>query len=431
MADSNFRGPLTSMGSLEIQAGTSASIEPMDGPSIIYQGDAMADPRGLPFNKDGTQPGRVPAIMDAMSPVTVDAIPQTFSSTVIAAAQQLTATGALTLVSIGVTNPNPNSAFLAQAVPILPQGTTTVTTVIALDFGFTSATTVTNSTTVTATDNTKFQVGQWIIIGNAGNSTASSSLIAQVVAINTSNFTGITISQAAGTALNAPVGQGNLYQVGGSLLPPAASFGPSAVAATYHSPSIQAGMARIHDPREALCRAVSVTVAPATATSTTFSFLVSGYDVWRAPMTELISQTLATTSATTIWGKKAFKYISSVINTVQGTTCTASVGISDVFGLPYRADYNQTITVQAGLTTIINNVGFTGAVSTSGSPATNTTGDVRGTIQLSGIGGGTPITNVATSGGTLRLTIVQNLTPWQVIFSTPLNTVPMFGNTQA
>ncbi len=432
MAESNFRGPLTSMGSLEVQGGTAANIEPMDGPAVLYQGVGIADIRGVPFAKDGTQPGRQPVFADAVDTFTVDAIPQTFSSTVIAAAQSLIGTGTMTLATLGLTNPNPASQFIAVQVPILPTNTSNVTTAnIALDFGFTTATTVAASTTVTATDNTKFQVGQWIIIGNAGNSTASASLIAQVVAINTSNFTGITISQAAVTALCAPVGQGNLYQVGGSLLPPAASFGPTAPVATFHSPSIQGGLARVHDPREALARAVSVTVQPVTATSGAFTFIVSGWDVWRQPMVETLTQTLATTTATTIWGKKAFKYISSVICSAQQTTCTASVGVSDIFGLPIRADYNQYCEVQAGNTTVINAVGFTGAVSTTGSPATATTGDVRGTWQISGIGSGAGLTNPATTNGALRLTIVQSVSQWQMLYGTPLNTVPMFGVPQA
>jgi hypothetical protein len=75
------------------------------------------------------------------------------------------------------------------------------------------------------------------------------------------------------------------------------------------------------------------------------------------------------------------------------------------------------------------NQGWTAPDATS--PATATTGDVRGTWQLSGIGGGTPISNVATSNGSLRLTIMQNIGVWNMINATPINPVPLYGNTQS
>ena len=161
--------------------------------------------------------------------------------------------------------------------------------------------------------------------------------------------------------------------------------------------------------------------------------LVTGWDVWRQYMTESISVTVTTTTpaTTAAYGKKAFKYINSVTNTVLATTATVSVGIGDTFGFPIRADYAGQIWAYAGNTAVVSNIGFTAAVSTTGSPATNTTGDVRGTLQLSGAGAGTAITNAATTNGVLRLQIVQNPAAWNQIAGTPLNTVPMFGNQQS
>ena len=59
MADSNFRGPLASMGSLEDTNATTGTtslvqISPFDGPSICYQDMAVPDIRSVPFAKDGT-----------------------------------------------------------------------------------------------------------------------------------------------------------------------------------------------------------------------------------------------------------------------------------------------------------------------------------------------------------------------------------------
>jgi hypothetical protein len=435
MADSNFRGPVNSMGALEVDAGTTASVTPLDGPSQSYQGYAMADPRAYPFAKDGTLPGRQAAFLGFASPYVVDAVPQATASNVIVAAQatSVIASGLLTIIAAPGTNPSTSAQFIAVGVPILPQGTGVVTTApIALDFGFSIGTTTANSSSVTVVDNTKFTLGQWICIGNVGNASGTSSLLTQVQTLNTTTFTGMTVGpNLPQTALCAPIGQANLY--GATLLPPATQFA-AASAATYVSPNVQAGFARVHNPAEALARNVYIEVqALASAAATPFVFLVSGWDVWRMPMTEQISVTVSTTvpATTAAYGKKAFKYINSVNCTVLATSATVTVGIGDVFGFPLRADYFSQIAVTAGATTVASNVGFLAAVSTTGSPATNTTGDVRGTVQLSGAGGGTAITNAATTNGVLRLTIQQDPGVWNTINATPLNPVPMFGNTQS
>ena len=431
MAETNFRGPVNSMGSLEIQSGTAPTIEPMDGPSQSYQGYGMADPRGAPFNKDGTAPGRATMFLGYASTYAVDTIPQATASNVIVAAQGITATGSLTFVSTAVTNASTPSACIALGVPILAQGTSNITTApVALDFGFITGTTVTNSSTVNVSDNTKLTLGQWIVIGSVGNAAGTASLITQVLTINTTNFTGITVSPVPATGLCAPIGQGNLFQ--GALLPPGTQFGPAAASAYYAIPDSLAGFSKVHNPAEQCARGVYLTSASlATHAATADLYIVYGADIWRMPMTELLSVSPGTTAATTVYGKKAFKYIFSVQNTVLATTATVSIGISDVFGFPMRADYYSQVMISAGNTSVGSNVGFLAAVSTTGSPATNTTGDVRGTVQLSAAGGGTAISSVATTNGVVRLTIQQDLGVWNTINATPLNPVPAFGNTQS
>ena len=61
MADSNFRGPVNSMGALEIQSGTSFTVEPFDGPVTSYQGFGVLDPHSA-FNTAGKL-GRISAIV--------------------------------------------------------------------------------------------------------------------------------------------------------------------------------------------------------------------------------------------------------------------------------------------------------------------------------------------------------------------------------
>jgi hypothetical protein len=429
MADSNFRGPLSAMGALEVDAGTTASVGPLDGPSAFYQGAGFQDIRAFPFAKDGTAPGRQPAFMGLPTPPTIDAIPMATASNIIVAAASVAATGLLTLVSAPVQNASSPACAIALNVPIVPQGTSSVVTVpIALDFGFTGATTTANSTTVQVYDNTKFTLGQWIYIANCGNTAGTTGLFTQVLGISSTNFTTITVSNAPATAISAPVGQAALY--GATLYPPTANYGPQSPVPVSVNPNIQAGLYRMHNPAEALARNVYLEVQPSGTSVGTATILVTGYDVWRQLMTEQIAVELNTTTAIA-YGKKAFKYISSISNTVLGTTSTVTVGVGDVFGFPIRADFASQVLVYAGATAVVSNVGFTAAVSTTGSPATNTTGDVRGTIQLSAAGGGTPITNAATTNGVVRLTVISNVGVWNMISGTPLNTVPIFGNAQS
>ena len=106
--------------------------------------------------------------------------------------------------------------------------------------------------------------------------------------------------------------------------------------------------------------------------------LVSGFDEYKQPMSELITIAAAGTSSS-YQGAKAFKYIKSVKFTAGADmqANTINVGHGDKLGLPYKiaakADVFQiyrndavdsTVTVTAGVTTT----------------ATTTTGDPRGTI---------------------------------------------------
>ena len=94
-------------------------------------------------------------------------------------------------------------------------------------------------------------------------------------------------------------------------------------------------------------------------------------------------------------------------------------GVVDVFGLVQRTDFlEETMVWWAGALSAGANYGFTAADTTS--PATTTTGDVRGTIQTSAIGGGTGIGSTASNGSVSTITISGNrlriqsaMTVWQ------------------
>jgi hypothetical protein len=350
MADTNFRGPVNAMGALEVDAAT-AQVLPLDGPSNFYQAVAYLDPRGGAFAKDNFRPGQVPAFLNIVDLYAVDAIPQAASTTTLAAAQVITALTAMSLATVGVTNFSSGAASIAVGVPIIPSGTTVATTAnFALDFGFTSGTTVANSTTVTVADNTLFTLSQWLVIGNVGNSAATVSLLTQVRGISSTNTTTITVSAAPATAMGVPIGQANLF--GGDLLPPGTQFGPQTASASNVSLGgrQQGGLGRYMNPRETLCRGLVVQASSIAAGTATI--LVSGWDQWGVPMTELITAT----GTTPAYGKKAWKYVQSAVPQTIGTTIsvTYTLGLSDVFGFPFRTDQPEYLTVTAGGTAIAN-----------------------------------------------------------------------------
>lgn len=427
MAETNFRGPVGSMGPLESDSGggvgtstlATASIGPMDGPSYFYQGVAILDPRNYPIAKDGLLPGRVPAFIAAPNIVTVDAVPQAASSSALAAAQVVTAATPMALATVAVTNFSVGAASLAVGVPLIPAGTSSVTTVIALDFGFTTGTTTANSTTINTPDNTLFSLGQWIVVGNAGNAAGTQSLVTQVQSVST-NGTSLFVSPAPATALGVPIGGANLW--GSALLPPATQFGPSAASANAVSKTLQAGVVRAHNPREMLARNLVVTASTATGGTAVIAF--TGYDVWGNFMTEAISAS----GTTLVGGKKAWKYVlSATPNTTQIANYT--LGFGDSFGLPIRCDEGQSLQAWAGNTALASVTGVATAVT---SPATNTTGDVRGTITMSLFATtNTPIAVQATTNNVVRLYVEQTPTLSAVLNANPNNTIPMFGVPQS
>ena len=123
------------------------------------------------------------------------------------------------------------------------------------------------------------------------------------------------------------------------------------------------------------------------------SFLVKGYDIYGAPMSEAI--TGANAGAAT--GKKAFYSIVSITPSASAAT-TVTAGTSDVFGLPVSVIDAVYITNAKWNATLAANAGTFVAADTT-SPATTTTGDVRGTFAQAG----------AASNGARRLVVTISL----------------------
>jgi hypothetical protein len=137
------------------------------------------------------------------------------------------------------------------------------------------------------------------------------------------------------------------------------------------------------------------------------NFTVKGYDAYGYPLTQTLAG--ATTSSTVYTGK-AFKWVSSVSASTTSSTAI-SVGVSDIFGLPFFASaigyvyayWNSKLVATSTTATT-----FTAGVTATTAGAT----DVRGTINLGGM---------AASDGTKKLQM------WQWVSPVNLTTAGLFG----
>ncbi len=134
------------------------------------------------------------------------------------------------------------------------------------------------------------------------------------------------------------------------------------------------------DPTHSLSRAVSITGVSGGAGG---HFIVSGFDYRGVPMSENIN---AAAGVATTNGKKAFKFITSVVPQFSDAH-TYSVGTADIFGLSLRVDRFAYVEITWNDANITANTGFVAADATS--PATQTTGDVRGTYAVQSASDGT------------------------------------------
>jgi len=426
MVESIFRGPAASLGSVMDGRVESAA----DGPGISYQADCFTDPRWFPSRKDGTTPGRIPCFLNSPFTVLSDYTPSAFNNAGIAALANVTNGTPMTLTSVA---PGGSGAGVPSLAPVqlvpFQKGTSSQVNALAIDFGFTTGNITAGSATVSGIpDSTVFQLGQWICIGGGGNAAKTASLFAQVVAIPSA--TTITLSTPSlGTLTAAPIGNTNLPS--GAFSQPQA-YPPGIVAAPSGvDPYYAAGLARIFNPVEGLARTIAIT---GVAGGTGGVFVVRGWDVYGNPMSENIT---VGAGAVTGWGKKAFKYLATGSTNATGGVVPQftdahnySVGASDVFGINMRSDKWEFMQIFYNGGFAVNSTGWLARDNTS--PATATTGDVGGTVQVSTNGGGSALAAPlgAATNGVIRLTLAMTIPLFQDIFSTPLNPVPMFGQPQ-
>jgi hypothetical protein len=170
-------------------------------------------------------------------------------------------------------------------------------------------------------------------------------------------------------------------------------------------------LADIWDPATVTSRAVSITSGTTTLAGITYT--VVGFDAYGYPQTEAI---VGPGAGLTVAGKKTWKWITSV--TPNGTNAaTVSIGTADIFGFPVKVASFPYVTVYW------NNVVQLAATVTAAdatSPATSTTGDVRGTFTPGSASNGTirmvafvtlPVSAVAVTSTAALITGMYGVTP--------------------
>jgi hypothetical protein len=149
------------------------------------------------------------------------------------------------------------------------------------------------------------------------------------------------------------------------------------------------------------------------------NFTVIGRDMYGYKMTEFLPG-----GTTTITGKKAFKFISSIVNATTPTSTGVAIGLGDVYGLPLYTPYaglNVTVVKSTSVTnpTIITLSTANFVIGSSAATQTSTTPDVRGTF-----------TSTTAADGTTRLQIVITPAASAIAAITSTNFAPLFGAAQ-
>ena len=378
MSITALSGPVIAFGQNTV--GTVTDYNPDLGPSLFWGGVGRIDPR-FPFNYIPGQASGAATFGFATSDCqTISYAPYTLGNAALAAAANVVSGTAMTLVSS-----NSTSTGVSTGASCTNFNTgATVTGLLLLD-GFTSFTGVVALNVLTVSSLT-------------GTVTIGMTLSGTGVATGTT-----VVNQLTG----APGGVGT-YTVTGNATVASATITGQATGGTTQlaQPFGQPSSIYLWNPQAVVGRAVSIT---GSASASGGNFLISGYDIYGVPMSEVIA---GPASATTVNGKKAFKYIASVVPQFTNAQ-NYSAGTTDIIGFPMRADFFSDVAINYNAAAITASTGFVAAVTTS--PATTTTGDVRGTYALQ-----------SASDASKRLAVRQFILPANMGTSAGL-----FGVTQA
>ena len=148
------------------------------------------------------------------------------------------------------------------------------------------------------------------------------------------------------------------------------------------------------------------------------TYSIAGRDMYGYKMTETIAG-----GSTSLAGKKAFKYVSSITNTTTPTSTGILVGFGDIYGFPLAVSYlgSNTLVNFSSVATVSAVAAISSACVLASTVATqtSTTPDVRGTFASTGA-----------SNGTVRLQMVVSPTAVTIASITSTNVAPLFGGTQ-
>jgi hypothetical protein len=396
MAQAVFSGPLISLGPLAGGQRGSQPVEYSDeiGPSLLWNG------AGLPLgnttgSKDRKGQGAIRAALMSDTICAVNQIMATGGAALTTAANAVTGTPLVNVTAI--------AAGIGANLAVYGKNGTLVSNAVGIDPGFATVTTVASSATVTiaATDSWRFVPGNWYCF--AGGGAGGTTLFARCVSVA---GTAMVISANAGAS-------SSLVQVGFVAGNPNA-YGWAPIA---YSNSQPAGTGRFFNPDCGAARGVGVT---GVASGTGGNVLIEGLDEFLQYTSETIA---ATAGATTVYGKKTYKIFLGATPQFSDAH-NYTVVTSDLVGLPL-------VLINDGFAPTVLSAGtaYTTSVPQYGdltSPATLTTGDPRGAIQLSakgpngGASGGGPT-------GSARFTIFYQLNPAQVFLASPTQYQILYG----
>ena len=370
MSNTAFSGPMIVFGQNPLSP---SDYNPdIGGSSLFYAGAGFLDPR-LTYTY---LPGESQSALDFGwlgfdNITTLSAVPYSAAAAaIVASANPTSATLSLVTTSSSTTGVYYSTSFVRA-------DTGATDTVLALDAYASVTGTVANGILTVTASSSQMPIGPgMVILTTSGTVSQGTALGSQIIAQLTTTGTYSSVSQ----------GTTGTYQLTGNLT---ATSGTVTLA--YQTPSqcavpnnAQTPAVTNWSPQALLGRAVSITAASG-ATYTTAS--VNGYDIYGYP----VSENITITAGSAVNGKKAFKYIKSVVLSggTADTTHAYSVGTADVFGLPLRSDTFGDIIVNNAsslvATTLIT--AATNYLPADRTTPSATTADVRGTFAATSSSG--------------------------------------------
>lgn len=356
------------------------NINPIYGPSATYQGDCILDPRAGYRPGTDSRVGTVKGWLDTPYILLVDTVPPTLQTAGISVLAPAASGTAQTLVA----------CLTVQTATILVAGT-------GYDNGpqvFTvNSGTASSKATVSIFVTGGIPTGAVTIL-TGGNYSVTPTLAG----------TATTGPTGSGLTLTLTVGTVSIFDSTNTL-----RTGLFAIDTPY-IPQV-CGVMAAFNPKATLTRNVTVT---GSASATGGNITIAGYDLYGVAMSEVIA---APASATTVQGKKAFKYVASATPAFTDAGHNYSVGWGDIVGVNLRNNAWE-------FTNFYWNGAFitvsTGWLASVGTTATTTTGDVRGTYALQ-----------SASDGTKRLAMFLSLQLYDLTNANPVDYSTLFGTLQA